>query len=207
MKAPLATALAIAVGIIILLGYFVPLPILQDVRSVLLGWGVTIVGFATLVGIINLVLVHLRKLAPLPGTKRDIYSLFLLISFVVTLIFGLWLSPAEKNFQHVVTSIQMPIETSLVAVLSVSLTYGGFRLLQRRRTMQSIIFLASAILFLLLNSGVLSILETIPVLNGLMGFLNQVPLAGARGILLGIALGSLLTGLRVLVGADRPYSG
>ena len=31
--------------------------------------------------------------------------------------------------------------------------------------------------------------------------------SGARGILLGVALGTLLTGLRVLIGADRPYGG
>ena len=34
-----------------------------------------------------------------------------------------------------------------------------------------------------------------------------LPVAGARGILLGIALGSLTAGLRILMGADRPYSG
>jgi len=31
--------------------------------------------------------------------------------------------------------------------------------------------------------------------------------AGARGILLGMALGTLTTGLRILFGADRPYGG
>ena len=31
--------------------------------------------------------------------------------------------------------------------------------------------------------------------------------SGARGILLGVALGTLLTGIRVLIGADRPYGG
>ena len=30
---------------------------------------------------------------------------------------------------------------------------------------------------------------------------------GARGLLIGIALGTLLTGLRVLFGMDRPYGG
>jgi hypothetical protein len=35
----------------------------------------------------------------------------------------------------------------------------------------------------------------------------RVPvLAGARGILLGVALGIIATGLRVLLGADRPYA-
>jgi hypothetical protein len=32
-------------------------------------------------------------------------------------------------------------------------------------------------------------------------------MAGARGILLGVALGTVATGLRILIGADRPYGG
>jgi hypothetical protein len=34
-----------------------------------------------------------------------------------------------------------------------------------------------------------------------------IALGGARGILIGVALGTLTTGLRVLFGADRPYGG
>jgi hypothetical protein len=32
-------------------------------------------------------------------------------------------------------------------------------------------------------------------------------LGGARGILIGVALGTITTGLRVLFGVDRPYGG
>jgi hypothetical protein len=32
-------------------------------------------------------------------------------------------------------------------------------------------------------------------------------LGGARGILIGVALGTLMTGLRVLFAIDRPYGG
>ena len=37
-------------------------------------------------------------------------------------------------------------------------------------------------------------------------WISQVPaVAGARGLLLGIALGAIATGLRVLLAIDRPY--
>lgn len=43
-------------------------------------------------------------------------------------------------------------------------------------------------------------------LSNLRNWLIQVPsTAGARGILLGVALGSMLVGLRVLIGIERPY--
>jgi prolyl-tRNA editing enzyme YbaK/EbsC (Cys-tRNA(Pro) deacylase) len=40
-----------------------------------------------------------------------------------------------------------------------------------------------------------------------LGFLEMFSSGGARGLLIGIALGTLLTGLRVLFGVDRPYGG
>jgi len=44
--------------------------------------------------------------------------------------------------------------------------------------------------------------------QSLPSLLAGIPaVAGARGILFGVALGTVATGLRVLMGADRPYGG
>jgi len=49
----------------------------------------------------------------------------------------------------------------------------------------------------------------VPFFSGIVRpFIAQVLAAGgARGILIGVALGTLTTGLRVLLGSDRPYGG
>jgi hypothetical protein len=205
MRAPVATAIAIAVGLIVLLGYFLPLPVLQGVRVTLLGWGVILAGIATLIGILNLLGVHLRKLTVPSG--KDFYSLFLILAFVVTFGLGLWLTPADPQFQHVVTSIQVPVETSLLAILTVVLVFASVRLFQRRKGWVAVLFIASAVIFLFLNSGLSSFLGNISLFKTITTLAQQFPMAGARGILLGVALGSLTTGLRILLGADRPYSG
>jgi uncharacterized membrane protein len=45
-----------------------------------------------------------------------------------------------------------------------------------------------------------------PELPIIKDWILDVPtLAGVRGILMGVALGTIATGLRVLIGADRPY--
>ena len=97
MRAPVSTAIAIAVGTIILLGYFVPLALLQNIRVLLLGWAVALLGVATLVGILNMVGVHWRRIRS--EEKRDYYSVIFLLAFMVTLIFGLWRSPSDPTFQ------------------------------------------------------------------------------------------------------------
>jgi len=70
-----------------------------------------------------------------------------------------------------------------------------------------VIFILTAFL-ILLGTAPLYGFGDIPLLNGLRRWIAQVPaMAGARGILIGVALGTIATGLRVLIGADRPYGG
>lgn len=200
VRAPLAAAVAIATGLFILAGYFIPLPVVQNICRVLIGWGVSLAGVAALVGIIHFVEVHWNKFK---GKSRGgIYSLVVIVTFLATLITGILLSPADPNFQHLVTSIQVPFETSLMAVLAVTLAFACLRIYQRRKGWMGIVFIISAVVFLLFFSGVIPAAQ-----DGIAGFLFRLPEAGGRGILLGIAIGSLLAGIRILTGMDRPYSG
>ena len=205
MRNPVATAIAIAVGLIILIGYFVPLGILFNIRVYLLDWAVGLAGVASVVAIINLLLVHGRKIKDL--REPDRYSILLLLAFAATFIAGLVFGPASGTFQNIITSIQVPIEASLMAVLAVSLTFASLRLFKRRKGWMAVLFVISTVVFLVIGSGFLSIGTQMPVVRDILGALNMLPIAGARGILLGIALGGLTTGLRILMGADRPYSG
>lgn len=212
MRNPVATAIAIIFCLLILLGYFVPasypaLSFLKLLQVLLLQLAVPLAGTAALVAVIYLIRVHLRKLRAPKG--RDLYSFVLIAAFLVTFITGVafWQTNQRAEFLKVVTYIQTPIETSLLAVLAITLAYASLRLAQRRKDAMSVMFLLSVLVFLLLASGALSFLRDVPMLGGLLAFVERLPQAGARGILLGIGLGSLTTGLRILMGADRPYSG
>lgn len=212
MRSPVATAFAIAFGLIVLIGYFVPsgdpnFASLVSLRSMIVGGAVTLAGFASLLAIWGLVSAHWHKLRARRNPDR--YSFFMLLGFFVTFGFGLYaymLEPgAILNFQEVVNSFQVPVETSLMAVLAVVLTLASFRLFQRRGGVLAVVFSISSIVFLLLNSGLLQTPQGLP--SWMLYVLHSLPIAGARGILLGIALGSLMAGIRILIGAERPYSG
>jgi hypothetical protein len=187
-----------------LAGYFVPIPLLGVVQSTLLGWAVIVGAFAALVGITNLVLNHWRKLTT--KINRDFYSLFALIGFVLALVVGLWFGPGDPVVQKGVEAIIMPVEASLMAALAVALAYACLRLLRHRMDAMSIMFVISTVVFLILGSGLLAGID-VPLMRDITTFIDRLPVAGARGILLGIALGGLTAGLRILMGADRPYSG
>jgi hypothetical protein len=106
-----------------------------------------------------------------------------------------------------VNAIIVPVEASLMALLAVTLLYASIRLLRRRANLMSILFIATALL-MLIGSATLPFGE-IGALNNFLRpwFQHVLALGGARGILIGVALGTLTTGLRVLFGVDRPYGG
>jgi hypothetical protein len=213
MRAPLAAGVAIGFGVLVLAGYLVPVGFpgyneIVDVRSVLVGWAAILAGVAALVGILNLFQTHLSRLTAKKNPDR--YSLIVVLGFLATVGFGTYerlTTPANPQFQQAVLAVQVPVETAMMGMLAITLTFASVRLFQRRRGLLAGVFIVSALFFLLLGSGLLSPLREVAVIGTLMDLVARLPVAGGRGILIGIALGSLTAGLRVLLGADRPYSG
>jgi hypothetical protein len=210
LRAPISTAFAIGVGIVVLAGYFIPS--ITNIRFILLRTGLVLAAMALLLGIINLLSVHFRKLGA--ESENSGYSLILVISLLATLGVGIFdmvqtYLVGKPNFQitsWIFTYIQLPIETSLLAVTAVSLTYAAASILRKRLDLFSIIFFFVILLVLL---GSFSIPPaTLPFLQVIRNWILRVPaLGGARGLLLGIALGTITTGIRILMGTDRPYGG
>ncbi|HEX6304409.1 MAG TPA: hypothetical protein VFZ76_09475 [Anaerolineales bacterium] len=204
MRAPVSTAIAIAVGLIVLLGYFLPVDQITTLRVILLDWGVILAAVALLIGIGNLIYVHQQKVAQ--AQASSVYSMVLLVALVLTLAVVGWFGPTHSNSMWIFNYIQVPIESSLLAILAVLLAYALARLLRRRTDAFSLVFVATTVIILISTAPLLGV--EMPGLGDLRAWITQVPaVAGARGILLGIALGIIATGIRILIGADRPYGG
>jgi hypothetical protein len=87
------------------------------------------------------------------------------------------------------------------------LVYSAARLLTRKPKWYIVLFLVIVVV-MLLGSVPLFLLGEVTPLVVLRDWLAHVPaVAGARGLLLGVALGTVATGLRILLGVDRPYGG
>jgi hypothetical protein len=206
LKGVFSTGIAIAFGLLLLAGYI--FPVLSAFQVFILNVAVILAGFAVLVGISNLLIVHTGKIRN--KQKGAIYSAILIITLLGTFLLGLLArnsTIANTLFNEAFLTIQLPIETSLMALLVVTLTYASIRLLRRRVNLLSVVFLATAFL-ILVGTAPWPFLGDVPLLSNLRAWIAQFPAAaGARGILLGVGLGSLTTGLRILFGSDRPYGG
>ncbi|HSO27533.1 MAG TPA: hypothetical protein VLS48_05645 [Anaerolineales bacterium] len=194
---------------LVLVGYFAPLGVLALVREVFIQWAVILAAVALVVGVINLLRVHARKISQ--EESGAAYSLITIVAFVVTVIVVGFLSGPTGEFGlWIFNYLQVPVETSLMALLAIILAYAAARLVQRRPGVFSWIFLGAALL-VIASSVTLPFLDLALVRDG-QALTRQVvgdllATAGARGILLGVALGAIATGLRVILGADRPYGG
>lgn len=197
-----AAVFAIASGAIVLFGYFFPGP-LDILRAILIEWAVIIAGMSVLIGVANLVFVHMQKVRS--RQPNGIYSAVLVLALVVTFGLGLVFGPDHPYMQLAVSAVIFPVEASLMAILAVTLLYASVRLLRRRMDLMSVVFLLSTFLY------ILAIMPTFigPLPGGqlVMYILGMFTSGGTRGLLIGVALGTLFTGLRVLFGVDRPYGG
>jgi hypothetical protein len=198
----LAVIVAVFFGLLVLLSYFIPA--LAPLQTILLNWAMILAGAATLLGIFNLISVHGDKIRH--REKGSLYSVLLLSALLGTFFLTFFLGPNNTIVQILLDGIIMPAEAMLMGLLTITLLYAAIRLLRRRANIMSFIFLVVAALALL-GTATLPF-GNMPLFGSFRSWLTEAwAVGGARGILIGVALGTLTTGLRILIGADRPYGG
>lgn len=198
--------IAAVAGLIVLLGYFISIPLILDFRQLLIQWAVLLAAAAIFMGLINLFIVHWNKVNDQKAGWA--YSAILIFFLMVSLALGLIFGPDFEVMFLLFNYVQLPVEAALMALLAVSLVVAGFRFFSRRRDIYSILFVLTATLVLLGNSPWLMGSDSGIALwiGNIRAWIAQVwSTGGARGILLGVALGAVVTGLRVLMGTERPY--
>ena len=205
MKSIFSTSIAILAGLVVLVGYFVQIPVFMDLRSMFLDWAVILAAFMVIIGVLNITIANISQFTA--GKKDGFLGLILIIAMFVTFVLGLILTPSHPIMSFIFNSIQLPVELSLMAVLSVTFVIAAIKLLKRKPGWISLIFLVTA--FLILLGSAPSPFGEVPLVGSVLKpFIAQVLAAsGARGILLGIGLAALTMGLRILFAADRPYGG
>jgi hypothetical protein len=215
VKRILPTAVAIAAGLFVLIAIFVnPPPEATgldlvgraiDIGTYFIDTAIVIATFALFLGVINVLRVHARKIGE--GQSGVAYSLVLIASMLLVLVLGLPALPGQASgpsqpiVKWIFDNIQVPIQASLSALLAFFVVTAASRLLLVRN-LESSVMLVVAVLVLLgqVAYGLL------PIFADLKEWILDVPtLAGVRGIVLGVALGAVLTGIRLLLGVERPY--
>lgn len=194
------TVVAVICGIITLIGALLPVQIFNDLRQIFVQWAAVITVFAFILAYSSVLKVHIARIAH--KGKERISSLILLISALATLVIVILQGPEGYIPQYIVQNILVPGESALLALTAITLLVAGMQILRTRRDGYGIVF------FLVV---VITLFATVPyfynvIFDTILSLLNSAAVAGMRGLLLGVVLGTTLTGLRLIFGIDRPYS-
>jgi len=227
MNRIITTALTMVVGIVTLLTYLMSglVPGLTNLRYVLVEWAIVVAAFAMFLGFVNVFHVHATRIV---RRRSDAFFSFVtLVSLVVvvTVSIGEGVSQAglslfDPNLTTAIAQkgiagdlvtrlfeyVLVPIQSSLAALLPFLLAFAAYRTFRLRSASGK----AGALVFLI--TAIIVLIGQVPLFN--LPFLRETrewimrvwAMAGMRGILLGVALGTTATALRVLIGADRPTS-
>ncbi len=202
----LPIAIALFFGWLTLLGLVFNLP--PVVTNLTLGWAGLLVAFALVLGVLNLFVVHLNR----TFRKGNLYSLVLILSMAAVFTIAVLdrMGITENGMTYYFDWVQAPLEAALASLLAFFLLFAGFQLMKRQRTVWSILFLVTAVL--VLTADVLLVTSWAPPLLSEWFFRiqdviqNVIVIAGVRGLLIGVALGSILLSVRMLIGLERPYN-
>jgi len=198
------------VGMVMLLQYFSPHPVLLDGYNLILDMKQVVFGMTLILGVVSLLRYHSSKIKRMESGW--LYSIVTIAGLVAmsgsSIIWG-----TENGFYPwAFDNIQAPMQATMFSLLAFYVASASYRAFRVRS------FHAG----LLLTAGVIVMLGRVPLgeliavdlggeryaLPQLSSWILDVPnLAAKRGILIGVGLGMVATALKILLGIERSYLG
>lgn len=204
MRVKVPLALCFITGVFCFVQFFVPHEYGVKAYKITHQWARIIGAFALVLGIGSLLKNHLGRIS---GRRPDWpYSIVTLVALAATAFVMVWkgLNPGTPGY-WVFMNVQVPLDGTMFSMLAFFIASAAYRTF-RARTPEAAVLLVAAIIIMI---------GRVPVgqffgdwLGGTAEWIFNVPATAAkRGILLGVALGSIATSLRIIVGLERSYLG
>ena len=171
-------------------------------RTPMLNIAIVIAGCAVLLGFVRLIAIHARRIY---RGQAVFYSLGLIIAAVLTAVFLVLdhISGDQRVSSFVFLSVIVPMQYALGALIAVFQALAAFRMMRHQHRWATVWFLLSALIVLITQ---LPLEGMPPILSSLRTLIDAATTGGLRGLLIGIAIGTLATTFRVLLLIDRPQS-
>jgi hypothetical protein len=195
---------AAVIGILILVSGYSDLDVIIQIRQAVLQYAGYLLGLILFFAIVDFILGRIRNL----GDKNSsfINNFITIAVFFAVLIYGLSNSFENQGFQKTILDMQRSVESGLAGLICIVMIGGLYRLSKFRKGRLKTFFVLSAIIFLIIYSGIFYFFPENQVLLSIIGFIQTLPMGGIYGLLLGIGIGGLVTGIRVLFLAEHPYN-
>ncbi|MDA1191755.1 MAG: hypothetical protein O3A46_08755 [Candidatus Poribacteria bacterium] len=203
MKSRIPLFLASALLVLTTLSVFSPK--LKDAYGGRVNVGLFVfMAFAVIPSAVSLIQLHGRRI--LRRDSNTIYSALTVLAFAVTLIVGFAENqrpPGGTWLKWIVTYWFEPMQQAVFAFLAFFIASAAYRAF-RARTLDATLLLIAAVI-VMLGNAVLPMPG--PGMPGESWLLNVPALAMGRGVILGVALGTIAQSVRILLGIERGFAG
>lgn len=218
IKKHIPLAICFVVGILTLGTYYVPTKASENYIEVMNKWENIVAGFAFLLGLFSLFFSHTRKIT----RKVDGwgYSLFVFVGFFAMVIpavmsqgkqmIGPELTGLGWGYRFLFNALSGTM-FSVLAFYIVSTAYRAFRI----KSAQAGVLFAAALVLMLAKVPLGQMIWEKALgwtgawdISQIGQWLMDVPVvAGKRGIMMGLAIGGIVTALKIIFGIERQYMG
>ena len=205
MKREVPLIISMVAGIFVLIGFFIPHPLIRTGYDKIQQWVIIVVAFTYVLGMANLMRLNLDQI--FRQAKDWPYKLVLVAGCVATMAIGAldgkhYLDDGTK-FSWIYNNLYSAMSSTMFSLLAFFIASAAFRAF-RVRTVEALLLAVAAFILMLGRVPIGNMIH--PLIPQAADWLMEVPQnAAKRGILMGAALGVMATGFRIILGIERTY--
>jgi len=200
----IAKAVASICGIVMVASYFFVFESVRSIASEFTSWATVVAYFALVLGTLNLLAFHVNRIRK---RERNVwpFSAWLVFVLLAVLAVGLTQGFPSPFYSEMYRVVYQPLDGTIFGLLGfyiVSASYRAFRV----RSLDSVLLLIGAAFVMLMNAPIGgAVWGGFPMIGDFL--YGKVTAAANRAVIMGIATGTIVLALRILIGREARYLG